>query len=495
MSGTSIPIRDPEQSDLLPVLIQTLYIVAPLQILMVYVGTTELTAGMAVGALIGIAGALLIASSRLTFQWRDDRPIVYMVLFLCLGLLSTSQTVYGAPAIQRGAVNLSAILAMVLMAIVVKQGFVQWPHLFTHAVRITAVITGFAGLTAIFQSVLSNVLLQRELFDLSFINAFWGVPWWRFAPLGGVVRAQGIYGEPSSLATYIGMASGLALTRLGLIGSKYRDELRSVVPAWAAASILVSVILSFSAVAYAGLFAAYLGALASRTTFSARSIVLMVIGAVAAVAILALAALQAGDAIRERFFDLAVFSQLGSAEGTGAVDRDTNLSVQILFLNAYVALQNLIANPWLGAGIGAHPFAYDALVPVLPLAAGNASRLNAMDAGALSLRLLSETGILGTAMFTAAVLSAWFRVRRVVLRRGAKLDPQMKALAIALNSGLAGVFAAKMLRGPSYYGAEFWALFALCIAVPVLASMSASALSPRPRTSWQPGEFAPSGHP
>ncbi len=184
MSGTSIPLRDSEQSDLLPVLIQTLYVVAPLQILMVYAGTTELTAGMAVGALIGIVGALLIASSRLSLQWRDDRPIVYMLLFLCLGVLSTSQTVYGAPAIQRGAVNLSAIFAMVLMAIVVKQAFVQWPHLFTHAVRITAVITGFAGLTAIFQSVVSNVLLQPELFDLRFINAFWGEIWWRFFPHG-----------------------------------------------------------------------------------------------------------------------------------------------------------------------------------------------------------------------------------------------------------------------------------------------------------------------
>ena len=147
-------------------------------------------------------------------------------------------------------------------------------------------------------------------------------------------------------------------------------------------------------------------------TFSARSIVLMVIGSAAAVAILALAALQAGDAIRERFLDLAVFSQLGSAEGTGAVDQDTNLSVQILFLNAYVTLQNLLANPWLGAGVGAHPFAYDALVPVLPLAGGDRFGLNSMDASALSFRLLSETGILGTAMFTTAALSAWLRVRK-----------------------------------------------------------------------------------
>jgi hypothetical protein len=461
---------------------------------MIYVGTTELTAGMAVGALIGIVGALLIASSRLSLQWRDDRPIIYMVFFLCLGVLSTSQTIYGAPAIQKGAINLSAVLAMVLMAIVVKQAFVQWPHLFPHAVRITAVITGLAGLTAIFQSVVSNVFGQPEIFDLRFINAFWGVTWWRFSPQG-LIRAQGIYGEPSFLSAYIGMASGLAMVRLGLIGSKHRDELRSVVPAWAAASVFASIILSFSAVAYAGLFAAYLGGLASRMRFSVGSIVLLLIGSAAAAAILALAALQAGDAIRERVLDLAVFSQFGQADGTGRVDQDTNLSVQVLFLNAYVTLVNVVANPWLGAGVGAHPFAYEALVPAMPLASRSAMGLNAADAKSLALRLLSETGVLGTATFTAAVLSAWFRVRRVVLTRDSTLDPQLKALAIALNSGLAGVFAAKMLRVPTYYGAEFWALFALCITIPALASMSASPFS-RPRVSWTAGEpqIAPTGH-
>jgi hypothetical protein len=244
-------------------------------------------------------------------------------------------------------------------------------------------------------------------------------------------------------------------------------------------------ILSFSAVAYAGLFAAYLGGLASRMRFSVGSIVLLLIGSAAIVAILALAALQAGDVIRERVLDLAVFSQFGQADGTGRVDQDTNLSVQVLFLNAYVTLANVTANPWFGAGVGAHPFAYDALVPAMPLASRSAIGLNAADANSLALRLLSETGVLGTAMFTVAVLSAWFSVRRVVLTRDSTLDPRLKALAIALNSGLAGVFAAKMLRVPTYYGAEFWSLFALCITIPALASMSASTRL-RKHVSWTP---------
>jgi hypothetical protein len=483
LSETSVSFNDSarttEQRDLLPVVVQILYVVAPLEILMVYAGTTELNAGMVVGGGIGVIGWLLFASSRLGLSWREDRSIIYMLLFLCLGALSTSLTVYGMPAIQKGVINLLAILAMVGMVMVVKQALIQWPHLFPHIVRIAAVTTGVAGLTVIFQSFVSNVLGQPDWFDLSFLNTFWGQLWWRFSPQGGLARAQGIYAEPSSVAAYIGMASGLALVRLGLAGPRWRNEIRSFVPAWTAASVLASIILSFSAVAYAGLFAAYLGTLATRITFSVRSIVLLVMGSAVAAALLALAAVQAGETIRDRFIDLVVLNQLGDASGNNAVDRETNLSVQVLFLNAYVTLENFAANPWLGAGVGAHPFAYQALVPALPLASSSAIGLNAMDANALALRLLSETGILGTAIFTAAVLSAWLRTRRIVLTRHSGPSLLLRALAIGLNGGLAGVFAAKMFRLPNYYSAEFWALFALCVAVPALASMSASVVRER----------------
>ncbi len=476
---------------MLPVLVQLLYVFAPLEIVMVYAGTTELTAGIALGAMIGGVGALLLASSRLSLGWSEHRPTLYMFLFLCLAALSTSQTIYGAPAIQKGAVNLAAMLAMTLMVVVVKQTFVQSPHLFLHAIRITAIMTGIAGLTVILQSFVANVLKQPRLVDLSFTNEIWGAEWYRFAPEGNIIRGQGIFGEPSYLAAYIGIAVGLALVRLGLVGPKWRDQLRPFIPAWAATSVLVSIVLSFSSVSYVALFAGFLGTLATRMKFRVRSILLLVIGGAAALAVLALAALQAGDEIRDRIVDLAVFSQLGAANDAGGVDRQTNLSVQVLFLNAYVTLENLIANPWLGAGVGAHPFAYEALVPELPLSAKTAIGLNAMDANSLFLRLLSETGILGTLVFTVAFLSAWYRTRKVVLANDGDANLLLKAIAIGVNGGLAGVFIAKMARGPNYYGAEFWALFALCVSIPALASMSASSFL-RPRRSSEP-DAAPSG--
>jgi O-antigen ligase len=106
-----------------------------------------------------------------------------------------------------------------------------------------------------------------------------------------------------------------------------------------------------------------------------------------------------------------------------------------------------------------------------------------MDASALVLRLLSETGLLGTAMFTLAVLSAWLRVRKVLLAPDGlarPVPPSFKAVAIGLNASLVGVFAAMMFRIPHYYAAEFWSLFALCVAMPALGAVSASVLLQRP---------------
>jgi hypothetical protein len=463
-----------ERRDFLAVLIQCLYVVAPLEILLIYVGTTKLTAGMATGALLGLVGLLLFASSRLSLSWRADRPMVYMFVFLALAAFSTVQTPYGAPAIQKGAINLIAMLAMVSMVLVVTHAFGQWPNLFPHVVRITAIMTGIAGYTVVLQSFLSNVLLQPQLFDLSFVNALVGEMWWEFTNEFGFVRAHGIFKEPASLATYVGIGSGLALVRLGVLGSKQALELRALVPKWAAAGILGGLILTFSTVVYAGLLAASFGALASRTTFGFRPILLFVVGSAAAILIVGLLALQAGDVIVQRIIGLAVFSQIGANESNALGTSDINLSVQVLFLNAYVTLQNLAADPLLGAGVGAHPFAFDALapaLPVLPADVASSLRTSTMDASALALRLLSETGILGTLMFTAAVLSAWFRVRRVALDASADaVDFPLKTIALALNGSLAGVFGAMMIRSPNYYGAEFWALLALCVAISALGS-------------------------
>jgi hypothetical protein len=486
----SAPLSESRQRDLLPVLIQLFYVVAPLEILMIYAGTTEFTAGMATGAVLGAVGLLLMASSRLTLPWCADRPIAYMFVFLCLGALSTSQTVYGIAAVQRGMINLAAMLAMVSAVFVVKQACVQWPRLFPHVVRITAITTGVAGLTAVFQSFVSNVLQAPELFDLSFINSIWGVTWWRFVPQDGLVRAQGIFGEPSFLAAYVGMAYGLAMTRVGLFGSLWRNSLRPIVPLWAAGGILAGLILSFSAVAFAGLLAAYLGSLATKTTFTARSIFLLVIGTAAAAFIVVLLALQGGGAIVERVTDMVVLAQLGSTEGGNGPDAGVNFTVRVLFLNAYVTLQNLIANPLTGAGVGAHPFAYEALLPsAFTLTQQDVVGLNAMDASALLLRLLSETGVLGTAIFVTALLSAWFRARKIVLAPDRDVSavggPELKAIALGLNGSLIGVVTAMMLHIPHYYAAEFWALFALCVAVPAVAATGTRA--------WhQPGEDDPS---
>jgi O-antigen ligase len=459
-------------------LVQCFFFLAPLEILMVFAGTTELAAGMVAGGAIGSMGLILLASSRLRFSLSDDRPVAYLLLFLIIGVVSTSLTVYGRGAIEKGAINLSAMFAMVLMTLVIKQTLIQWPQLCRHIGRITAITTGLAGLTVIFQSIVSNVLNSPELFDLSFLNSFWGRNWWRFTQQEGLVRAQGIYAEPSFLAVYLGMGAGLAMTRLGLFGVKWRAALRGTVPLWAACSILASMALSFSALTYGGLLACFLGALAAKTRFRFRSLLFLFVGGTVALLVLALLAVQLGDIIIGRIMGLAVLSQLDATSGVSDLDNDINLTVQVLFLNAYVTLRNVIANPFLGAGVGAHPFAYAALLPAvagLPGSENGVVGINAQDAAALSLRLLSETGILGTLVFTIAILSAWFRVRREIVKPDDNLNSDgssYKAMAIGWCGGLVGVFAAMLAHVPHYYGPELWAVIAMCCSLPALISLA-----------------------
>jgi hypothetical protein len=471
--------RSSEQPDLLPTAIQLFYFVAPLEILMVYAGTTELTAGMVGGAALGTAGVVLLLSSGLTVSWQLDRPLVYMLLFLLAGTVSTALTVYGPPAIQRGLTNIFAMTALAVMALVVRQAASQLPWLLPHLVRIMSTMAGFAGLTVLYQSFVSNVLGIPELFDLSAVNTFWNEGWWRFGGGSGIVRAQGIYAEPSFLAAYLGMASGVALTRLGFFGSRWRHLLHNLVPGWAAITIIVALILSLSTVVYAGLFVAYLGGWSSKTRFTARSIAAFLTAATCALAGLTFVAMQNTD-ILERLTSLAVFNQLDAIDAdtnaNGQIDVSAQLTVQILFVNAYVALQNILVNPIFGAGVGAHPYSHDTFVAGLPLLMGmapEAIRLNTMDAGALLLRLLSETGILGTALFTAAVSSAWLRTRLVVIACHGYANARQEsvgAIALGLNSGLVAVYVAMLLHIPHYYTAPFWGLFALCVAIPILRS-------------------------
>jgi hypothetical protein len=196
-------------------------------------------------------------------------------------------------------------------------------------------------------------------------------------------------------------------------------------------------------------------------------------------------ALQVGPGVLERFVGLTIFSQLGELDISALDNGDINFSVMVLFLNAQVAFHNLMTHPILGVGLGAHGTTYEQLLPSLANIRNSAAGLNSNDAAALFLRLISETGILGTFMFTAPFASAWLRVRRTIINiEKTRVTPEAAsfiALAVGLNGALLGVFVAYFGHIPHYYDPQLWGLFALCVVIPVLAKhVAVGAVSPVP---------------
>lgn len=463
-----------KRHEFLSVSVQLLYAVSPIQMLLIVVGTTLISAGMILGALVGAVGLILLAHSYIGLSLNRDRPIIYAILFLGVGVLGTAMTPYGPPAVANGVVSLCAMLAMISMTLVVVRMLAHAPHLFRHLVRIMAISAGVMGLTVLLQFFIANVLQMPALFDLSALNALWGFRIWSPTVTTGFIRPRGLFLEPVYIAGFVGIASGVAMIRLGFLGSALRQSLVGIVPGWAAFSVVASQILSFSGTVYAALFVTFVAALASGTHLRWKSVAKFVVGTLVAIGFATGLALQAGDIIVDRIADLIVFQQLADIDALVPGDNPVNFTVMVLFSNAYVALQNLISNPLFGAGVGAHPFAYDALSFSIPEIFEYGRGISSADSGALIIRLISETGILGTLTFSAAIFSAWYRSRRTILTLGREPNipgqNSFKAMAIGVSGAMIGVYAGFLIHIAHYYEPPFWTLFALCVAIPAVAS-------------------------
>ena len=154
------------------------------------------------------------------------------------------------------------------------------------------------------------------------------------------------------------------------------------------------------------------------------------------------------------------------------VKRAEDLSAIALAVNLAVMRTNLARDPMLGAGLGAHPVTYDRENPGLgrlPVDLASIG-LNKEDAASLLIRLLSESGILGTVAFIAGWIFAVTRSRRCILANiNGRLEPDIfSSLAIGVTASMIGVGVACMARAPQYYAPWFWLPMALTASVPDL---------------------------
>ncbi len=170
------------------------------------------------------------------------------------------------------------------------------------------------------------------------------------------------------------------------------------------------------------------------------------------------------------------FFSLRENDVTGA-----NLSTYALFSNLFV-MENVVAeHPLLGNGLGSHGLSYEKYIGVLPggdMFLGNGFEgLNAEDASSLTIRVLSDMGIIGI------LLILWFIWR--YRPHGDEDQPAMSKAIIVY-------FFVILLRGGLYFGDEefffivFYALNGIKARQKVVMGPDRSEQWPKPALSCNP---------
>jgi hypothetical protein len=147
------------------------------------------------------------------------------------------------------------------------------------------------------------------------------------------------------------------------------------------------------------------------------------------------------------------------AESIDSVSRiDTiELSAVTILANRIVAEQNFLLNPLLGGGIGSHPVAYE---KYSPFREEGIEGVNAQDASGLLLRLMSETGLLGTGILLFVLI---YPIWKTVLLAKDRYNEPIAIVIYALCASYAGLLFGHLARYGAYFDLGLWFSFGLLL--------------------------------
>jgi len=435
-----------------------------------YVGGKLVSPAVFICALVAVHHAVLGATAEGSREAaRLRRPFF---LFVGIGALALVLSPYSGAAMQKGAFQVVGLVIVLLTASAIEDLIRGKPAEFSALLRLATTTLAVIAVVGVAQSLCSNVLGAPGVSDFSFLNEIaggkvWGDP----GMLGGLYRSASVMTEPAHFCLFLGMGAGVAILRLGLFGRGYKDATRSVMPRWGAIAIFLGFLVSLSILGYLQLLLTVAMVWAfSRRVRVTRALTLAFRIAVVGIALLVMAHL-AGSEFEEKLDTINLIT-----DADAGAETQTTISVSALALatNVQVFLSQYPENPILGIGFGAHPVAYAEHVPDWALDSELLWGLNAQGGGSLLLRLLSETGLLGTAVFLFACAGVLLRARRAILRciestleSGASPPPDL-ALAIGVAASTAGVLTMFLLRYPVYYEPLLWMLLAMTASIPAV---------------------------
>jgi len=452
------------------VLLAVLFVTLPLDAFGQVVAGSLITPADVVGTAIAMLTVERLATRRYHVHPNLDKSIFAFVIFLFVGTLSVIFSNDSAQIFSKGFVQVSGVSIMLLACIATANEVAQRPVLFAGYIRLSVIVLALVSLVGVAQFILANAFGHPGMIEFSFLNRWaGGNVWYNVGSLDGMVRANSILQEPSALGMVLGTGAGVALIRLGLRGGVHRDAVQRIIPAWTAISILGGFVVTVSLIDFFLLLnvGASLWLVSRKISASAvatLSVAIVLTGGVAYAAI--------ASTLPDVSEKLGAMGSITSDDIR--VKRAEDLSAIALAVNLAVMRANLSRDPLLGAGLGAHPVTYDRENPGLGRLPADIVTvgMNKEDAASLLIRLLSESGILGTVVFITGWILAVTRSRRFILASmSAGMEPNVfLTLAIGVTASMIGVGFACMARAPQYYAPWFWLPMALAVSVPELVA-------------------------
>lgn len=198
------------------------------------------------------------------------------------------------------------------------------------------------------------------------------LPFYGYPDSSESLRLRSIFLEPAHFA-------GISLPALYYYLVHFKRRKRNFLV------IFIALILTFSTIAYVGIALAIIISLRNQSTILKKIVIASFIGVSMYYAYVKINdfSLRIGDTYALFF--------LGGKE-----DTPINLSTYTLYSNFFVTFNVLRDSPFIGHGIGSHPISYNNYIGNIPLL--QMSELNKEDANSLTLRILSELGIVGLLM-------------------------------------------------------------------------------------------------
>lgn len=247
----------------------------------------------------------------------------------------------------------------------------------------------------------------------------------------GFLRVNSILPESTFFCTVLIPAFFVSLTSFLKNTFHFQKKWQSII-------IIVSFLLSFSVVGYVGVLFAVILALINNMKFRYIALCAVIIWG------LGYFSYNRVTVMKGKIKDVA-----DVLAGKSNLER-TNLSVYAFFSNALVAYNSFNDNPLFGHGLGSHQVSYEKYVfkqKIIP-ASIHSFALCRGDAGSLFLRLLSETGLFGVAMFFVFMAIYYIPKRN-----------DSTGYLWIINNAVLSMFFIKMIRMGNYFVDGFFFFF------------------------------------